>query len=69
VSSKPNSNAFDLERDLPTSDDDVRVLARLRAASGAWLTGDVPVLDDEFTSRSLAERPIARAAWAPFELP
>ena len=69
MSSKPTSDAFDLERDLPTSAEDVRVLARLRAASPSWLADDSPVVDADLTSRALAARGTACDTWPPFELP
>ncbi len=69
MSSNPISDAFDLERDLPTTAEDVRVLARLRAASASWLTGDAPVIDTDLTSRALAARGTACDTWPPFELP
>jgi hypothetical protein len=69
VSSNHNSDAFDLERDLPTSPEDVPVLARLRAASPAWLAGGAPVIAADATRRALAARATARDTWLPFELP
>lgn len=68
MNSKPNSDAFDLERDLPTTAEDVRVLARLRAASTSWLPGGAPLIDADLMRRALAARGTARDSWPPFEL-
>ena len=69
MSSNPSGDTFDLHRDLPTSVEDVRVLAQLRAASPSWLTlGRLPI-DDSTSLQALRARPTTREGHPPFELP
>ncbi len=69
-----NSNAdsetglLDLERDLPTTVDDVRMLAELRSQVSSWLTVDPAMLDAWWDDTALDRRPVAQAAWPPFSL-
>lgn len=69
MSSKRGCDLLNLARDLPTSAEDVLVLARLRAASPSWLSLDQSPIDDVQAARALAARPTARAEWPPFSLP
>ena len=68
MSSKPTSDPFDLERDLPTTALDVSMLGRLPRAT-SWLAERCVLFDSEFVTAIVRRRPTARAEWVPFTLP
>ena len=59
---------LDLDRDLPTTADDVRVLAELRAHVPSWLTLDPAKLETLLGDAALVRRPVAQDDWPPFSL-
>lgn len=59
---------LDLDRDLPTTADDVRVLAELRARVPSWLTLDPAELETLLGDAALVRRPVAQDDWPPFSL-
>jgi hypothetical protein len=59
---------LDLDRDLPTTADDVRVLAELRADVPSWLTLDPAKLETLLGDAALVRRPVAQDDWPPFSL-
>lgn len=68
-SSADESRELDLERDIPTTDEDIRVLASLRRRTvGVNL---LPQIDELFRSLELEKLPPRRTTaegWEPFEL-
>lgn len=65
------SSALDLDRDLPTTADDVRALRNLRADVPSWLTLEPAALDQLLGTARLAVglRRLASEDWPPFTLP
>ena len=68
ASSKAPSDDFDLERDSPTTEEDIRVQRELYRQPGENL---LPRIDEIFSSQQLENLPPRRATsegWEPFEL-
>ena len=68
MSSKPTSDALDLERDLVTTRQDVEMLAHLPPPV-SWLAEGRAPFDLRYVAAILRARPTARAEWLPFILP
>ena len=70
-----NSNArseslpIDLERDVPTTAEDVEALRRVRRETPSWLLLPPDVVESLLPAGALDRRPTTSANATPFELP
>jgi hypothetical protein len=65
---RSEDHALDLERDLPTTPDDVEALRRLHTDVPSWLDLSMEELDALLSDAALDQRPLARSTWEPFSL-
>jgi hypothetical protein len=64
-----DSGAIDLERDVPTSPDDIEALRRLRSESRSWFSLTPEQIEKLLPGGALARRPAERGDLEPFTLP
>lgn len=68
ASSCTSSEIFDLERDLPTTEDDIRMQRKLREETGR---NPLPPIDEFLSARQFENIPPRRTTsegWKPFDL-
>ena len=69
-SNKPSdSTSLNLERDVPTTREDVEALRRIRQQTPSWLLLPPEVLDALLPANALDQRPTTSPGATPFELP
>ena len=69
-SSKPSDlTSLNLERDVPTTREDVEALRRLRQETPSWLLLPPEALDAILPADALDRRPATSRGATPFELP
>jgi hypothetical protein len=64
-----DTRAIDLERDVPTSPDDIAVLRRLRGESPSWFSLTPGEIDALLPDGARTRRPAIREDAKPFTLP
>ena len=68
MNSSESSETFDLERDIPTTKEDVRVQRELRRPSGENLLPRIDELLNPDQFENIAPRRTTFEGWEPFEL-
>ena len=69
-SNRPSdSTSLNLERDVPTTREDVEALRRLRRETPSWLLLPPEVIDGLLPADALDRRPTTSRQATPFELP
>ena len=64
-----DNGIIDIQRDVPTTREDVEVLRRLRRETSSWFSLSPAELEALFPEDALDGRPVMRADACPFTLP